>query len=210
VQPLKVPEKSPQAWTEPQIYKLFHGLSQIPLRRQMGGLPLRDWLVCFHLILWDTGERLTAALKIRLVDIDLETGWLRIRAENRKGQTRDMPHQLDGETLIRVRRFIAIDPGREFLFPLDCCLTTLFSRYRKLLKGMGLPHGRESMFHRMRRSVVSHAKAAGGNATRIADHASEETTRKSYEDPTIVIRPQAKDFLFRPFRNDEPEPPRAA
>lgn len=210
VRPIHVPEKSPQAWNQPQIYRLFLALETIPKRQQIGGLPMREWLVAFHMVLWDTGERLTATRMIRIADIDLETGWLLIRAANRKGQTRDTRHRLHVDTMIRVRRFVALQPDREFLFPLDCCLGTLFNRYRAILKGAGLAHGKESMFHRMRRSVLSHFKVAGGNSTRLADHSSAETTRKSYEDPTIVVEPQASDFLFRPFPGENPEPPRAA
>lgn len=207
---LKCPEKSPQAWNREQVFRLFAALEKIPLRKKMGGLPLRFWLIAFHLVLWDTAERLTATLKIRLPDLDLDTGWVLLRAENRKGRTRDMRHRLHPSTIVRLKQFIAMDPDREFLFPVDCCQVTIFNRYRAVLKLAGLPHGKESMFHRMRRSVLSHFKAAGQNSTRLADHSSAETTRRCYEDPTIVVEPQASDFLFRPFRPDGPEPPRAA
>ena len=47
---------------------------------------------------------------------------------------------------------------------------------------------------RMRRSVASHYKAAGGDATELVDHTSRKVTQ-AYLDPRIVKRVQEMDLL---------------
>jgi integrase len=150
-------------------------------------------------VLWYTAERKRASLLLRTEDLDLDTGWLRIRAETRKGKTRDLMRRLPAVVMLRFRRFVDYDPGRELLFPLDCTPQTLANRYRKILRDAGLPHGRDSLYHRMRRSAISHFKRLGGDGTALADHSSPKITRESYEDPTIVTEQQAADLLFLPI-----------
>jgi integrase len=197
VRPLPAPERIPRAWSEPQIRLLFAALS-----KQEGticGLSANEWWICQHLFFWDTAERLDAAFALRVHDLDLTTGWIVVRAETRKGKTRDRAYRLHPQSLARFRIFVAHDPERKLMFPIDFCRESLWNRYRAILKAAGLPHGRESMFHRMRKSAISHFKKAGGDSCWLADHSDPATTRKSYEDPTIIGGVQACDLLFRPI-----------
>lgn len=208
VRPFPQPKRSPVGWSETQLNRLFSVLQQVP--GTICGLPSCEWHVCHHLWLWFTAERLTASLEFRAADLDLDTGWCLIRAETRKGKTRDLRRRLPADVLPRFRRFVGFDPVREKLFPLEVTVQMLFLRYKKILAVAGLPNGRESMYHRMRRSAVSHFTARGGNGTLLADHSSSKTTHESYLDPTIVVEQQAADLLFMPIRSSHGEPPRAA
>lgn len=201
------PERTPRAWTELQLRTLFATLENVP--GSICGLPYNEWHVCHHLAIWYSAERLWASLQIRLVDVDLTTGWFRIRGETRKNRTRDLVRRLPAEVLPRFRRFVEHDPARKLLFPIDCCYETVFNRYKIALRMAGLPCDRESMYHRMRRSAISHFKRLGGNGTELADHSSPAVTRRSYEDPTITGEQQAADLLFLPLPIYS-DPPRAA
>lgn len=216
VQPLRAPQRIPQAWSRTQLQTLFAALSNA--KGRIGGLPANDWLFTQHLFFWETAERLNAQLTQRVDDIDLDTGWCLVRAEQRKGCTRDRKYRLKPGTLARLRRLIELDPDRELVWPLTISRGALWHRYKTILRDAGLPTTRASMFHRMRRSALSHFRAAGGNATRLADHSSDKITRDSYEDPTIVVDVQASDLLFDPYlkivedfvAEIDSDPPRAA
>lgn len=196
VRPFKAPERTPRAWTRQQLAELFSACE-----RQTGticGLPAGKWWLCLHYYFWFSAERLDSALLLRLSDVDLESGWIHVAAEYRKGKTRDRDYQMKGRALDLLREFVALDSNRERLFPIDFCEGTLFNKYARLLRGCGLPADRRSKFHRMRRSALSWFKVAGGDPTALADHQSAETTRRSYLDPTICVAVQAADLLFDP------------
>lgn len=207
VQAFRQPERSPVGWSEAQLNRLFSVLQKA--QGIICGIPASEWHVCHHLWLWFTAERLTASLKARVKDLDLDTGWCLIPAEHRKGKVRDLRRRIPGEVLWRFRLLVRRAPNRDLLFPVDVSLSMIFKRYKKLLAQAGLPNGRESMYHRMRRSAVSHFARLGGCGTSLADHSSAAVTKKSYLDPTIVGEQQAADLLFLPIKPQD-EPPRAA
>jgi integrase len=193
------PERCPVAWSQIQLYSLFRALAAQP--GFIDGVPAGRWWVGTHQFWWDTAERLNACLMLRWEDVDLESRWCRVRAESRKGQTRDRVYRLHPNTIATFKSII--EPSRQLVFPWPYNRSMLFYHYRRILKSAGLPHGRESMFHRMRRSALSHFRAAGGDSTRLADHSDPRITRESYEDPTICPETQASDVLFRP--DDDPK-----
>ena|SRR5579872_4308176 len=186
-------EKTPQAWNESQLQKLFGVLAK--QRGKICGLPAADWFVTLHHFLLCSAERINAALTLAPSDVDLESRWVRVKAINRKGKTRDRSYRLDPETHQAIKAFIELDPGRELVWPLTVTRERLWQRYEEILKSAGLPSGRESKFHRMRKTALSFFKAKGGNASELADHASPATTRRHYLDPTICPEVQACDVL---------------
>jgi|ERR1700690_2884339 integrase len=86
-------------------------------------------------------------------------------------------------------------PVRELVFDMPIHYASLFYKYKRILKLAELPHGRDSMFHRMRKSVASHYEKAGGNATALLGHSSRSVTKK-YIDPTISSPKPAAEVLF--------------
>ena len=83
--------------------------------------------------------------------------------------------------------------------------TYLWQRFARLLKLAGLPTDRKSKFHRIRRSVGSYIKAAGGDPSEALRHRDPRSI-KSYIDPRVCPTQQSVDFLFRPKGSEPPAP----
>lgn len=188
----RLPERTPMAWDQKDLFSLLGSC-----KREDGdidGVPAGKWWISLHLVLWDTGERIGA---IRA----LQWGWLRgnvlhVPAEVRKGKTRDRVYHLH-QTTCEMLQQIA-DPHRRMIFPWCRSETSLYYHYNRILRRAGLPTDCKSKFHRMRKTVATFFKRAGGNPTELLDHQSSQTT-KAYLDPRFLEEPQAKDLLFRIF-----------
>ncbi|MGE0533769.1 MAG: tyrosine-type recombinase/integrase [Pirellulales bacterium] len=187
------PEKIPQAWSADELARLFASA-----KRQLGtiaGIPAGPWWFALLSLLWDTGERIGAVLKIEWHQIDLAGGWLTVPAEHRKFGRKGKVFKLGAETLAALRDIQ--QPTRAVVFAWDRNPTYLWTCFNEVLCGAGLPNDRRSKFHRMRRSTASHFEAAGGNATDLLGHSMRRVT-EAYLDPRIVRKQQAADVLFRP------------
>ena len=174
-----------------EVERLLASCKQEP--GSIAGVAASDWWVGIHLVIWDTGERIGAVTELRWSDLDLEERWLCIRAETRKGKKRGRMHRLNAGTVAHLRGMI--EPKRQMLFPQPWKHnTSLYSRYSRILRRAGLPTDQRSKFHRMRRTVASYFKAAGGDATELLDHTSRRVTQ-AYLDPRIIKETQASDLL---------------
>lgn len=191
------PERVPQAWSRDQLRTLMQTCKA--QTGSLAGVPACDWWVALHLIAWDSGERIGAIRKLQWSH--LQDTWLVVPAEIRKGKRRDRLYQLADDTLAALRSIR--QPKREAIFPWPFCEAYLWTKYATLLKEAGLPHGRHSKFHRMRRSVASHAEAAGADATKLLGHSARKVTT-AYLDPRIVEDPQPVNYLFRPTKPGTP------
>lgn len=191
---LKTPKRAPLAWNQEQLRKLFEACENAP--GFVGGLPASNWWQTFHSCLWDSGERLTPILVTRWEHIDLDSRWLFVPAENRKGRAGDARYRLHPRTVEALREFQW--PRRDRVWPFPYCRNTIWNRYRRLLESAGLPTGRKRMFHCLRKSVASWYELAGGDSTRLLGHSSRSVTINHYLDETIVSPPQPCDLLFRP------------
>lgn len=190
---LKEPRRKPVAWHTPQIDRL---LAECSLEQgRVAGVPKGLWWTCLHLILFFTGERISALLQLRLDDLDWDTGWLTARAETRKFATEDKSWKLRPEVMTQLKLMQL--PHRELLFPWDRDRTLLYRDYGRILIRAELPHDRKSKFHRMRKTHASYIKAAGGDATEALGHSSPQVTAV-YLDPTITAPEQAADLLVLP------------
>lgn len=194
VEPLPEPERIPVAWTREQLVTLFSACQNQP--GFIAGIPADLWWHALHSLIWDTGERIRPIYSLEWRDLDLSSGYVTIRAETRKGRTRDMQHRLHPDTVKLLERF-GPRRDRERVLPWPHPYDYLWNRYKRLLKFAGLPNGRERMFHCIRKSVASWFESAGGNATELLDHSSRKITKR-YLDPRIVGKTHASDLLFRP------------
>lgn len=193
VAPLVEPERAPVAWTRPQLARLWEACDK--QQGMIHNVPSRLWWHALHAVLWDSGERIAAVVRLEWPEVDLESGYVRCRAENRKGGRADRVYRLHVDT---VTALTAIQRDRNTrVFPWPWTYTYLWRRYGVLLSGAGLPSDRQHKFHCVRKSVASYFEAAGGNATELLGHSSRRVTRR-YLDPTICRAPQATDLLFRP------------
>jgi integrase len=189
-----VPKRLPQAWLDHELRALFKAIDELP--GWLEGVRACHWWRALHLVIWDSGERISAVMDLRWEHVDLKGGWLRVPAELRKGKGADKVFKLHEETVKALRTIQS--PEREALFPWPFGRTYLWQKYEPILKAAGLPTSGQFKFHRLRRSVASFFEAAGGDATELLGHSARSVTRKHYLDERIVKPKQASDLLFRP------------
>ena len=196
VEPEIEPVDDPVAWLDHELATLFNALLAVP--GMIGKLPACLWWFALHCILWDTGERIRATLRLRWADVDLANGFVTVRALTRKGRRRGMTYKLHPQSIEALK---ALRPpwasDDDAVFPWPYSLTYVWNRYKKILARAGLPTDRKSKFHRMRKSFASWSEVAGLNATELLGHSGRKVTLR-YLDPRIVQQKHAADVLFRP------------
>jgi integrase len=191
------PLRCPLAWTRAELVALFEAIDETP--GWIEGCRACDWWRALHLMIWNSGERISAVLRLEWSHVDLRDGWLKIPAELRKNQTEDKLFKLAAYTLAALRKIEY--PPRKLLFPWPLTKGYLWRRYTALLKRAGLPCGRGDKFHKLRRSVATFFEAAGGDATALLGHSARSVTQKHYLDARVIKPKQAADLLFRPDQN---------
>lgn len=192
IEPELLPERVPVAWSELDMHTLLSACKLAEGR--IGRCPASIWWQVLHLLAWDTAERITALLGVRWEDFDATNATVICRAETRKGGRHDRCYPLHADT---VRMIGQIPREGETILAWPFSKTYLWTRYTQLLERAGLPSGRASKFHRLRRSVASHYEASGGNATELLGHSGRKVTRR-YLDPRIVTPPTPVGKIFRP------------
>lgn len=201
VEPDIEPQDDPVAWLRHELAALFLAISKLAGR--VGRIDASLWWLAVHSVIWDSGERISATLKLTWSDVDLKNGWVRFRAATRKGGRKGRTHKLHIDTIVVLRalRFAGRCGPDDLVFVWPHSATHLWYHYTKILAAAGLPTDRKSKFHRMRRSVASWAAAAGLNAMELLGHSGPKITAK-YIDPRIAQKTQASDVLFRPGKNE--------
>ena len=164
-------KRTPTAWTEHELAQLFEACSQET--GFIAGVYAGLWWTALHNVLWDSGARIGATMKLRWEQVDLHDASLVMLAETQK-QADDQAFPLHPNTVAALRRIVK--PERDLVFPWPYHRDSLWNHYSRILKRAGLPHGRRDKFHRMRRSAASHFEAAGGNATDLLGHSSRRIT----------------------------------
>jgi len=190
---LKEFRRVPVGWTDEQIDRLFAACATT--EGHIDCIPASAWWTALHYVLWDSGLRIGAALKLQWEHFDLSSGLLLVPAEIQK-QAADQQFPLFSDTLSSLRSIAS--PPRRVVFPWPMCSGSLWNHYRIILSRAGLPIDRRSKFHRMRRSHASHLKRAGGNPTSSLGHSAERLTQIHYIDPTIAGCQNAAAMLRRP------------
>lgn len=194
INPLQEQRRTPQAWTQEQLARLFDACRREP--GNVGSIPAGKFWEALNLVLWDTGARIGELLALRWEWLDWETGFITVPAEVRKGGMQDAVYNLHSATLALLAEIE--DHSRDLIFPWPLTECSLYNHYSRILKRAGLPRDRKSKFHRMRKSVASHLQAAGVDASQSLGHSSSAITRESYLDPTIVNGRKTHEVLFRP------------
>jgi integrase len=191
VQLEKPPARTPVAWAEADLRKLYAAMVALPGR--VGKHRAKLWWPALLLTLWDSAERISAVMALTWDRVDLESRWVVFRAEERKGAREDSAVRLSKETIAALKK---IRGDREEVFPWPYSRTYLWYVLTRILESAGLPMDARSKFHRIRRTVASYAEAAGANATVMLRHSKREIT-EAYIDPKICKRQQPADVLFR-------------
>ena len=195
---MQVPERIPRAWRREELERLVQAA-----RLQTGeicGLPAADWWLDLLAIIWDSGMRCSELLAIRWEWLDLESGWIVVPAEVRKGRKKDEAYCLMPDCLERLRRRAQ---RRGLILQWNMHYTRMYQLWRKLLATAKLPANRYTLTQCMRRSFASYLTAGGGNATEALGHGSAAVTRRAYLDRTITAQPHGQKMPFRLIGGNE-------
>lgn len=190
VERVREPRRMPRAWNQEQLELIFASVAEEDL--PVGGIDGRLWWRAFFAVAWNTSERVTAILSLRWDW--LEGSLLHVPAEVRKGSSRDMLYELWDEVTATLEPIRV--PTRELILPFPHHMpSTFYNRFTRILKRVGLPHDRRCKSHRFRVSHATWVRALSGHAASNLGHASEETTRRHYEDPRICQPPTPRLFI---------------
>lgn len=184
---IRVPERVPEAWLVDEVRRLLEAAGHEP--GQVAGVPAGDFWRGLVWLLYETGERVSAAMALEWRDVRSDS--VLYRAENRKGGTRDILRSITPACSLALEKIRRPRPA-VFLWPMSRGM--LWYRLGSICRRAGLPSDRRSKFHRIRRTTASHYAAAGGDAQRLLDHSSPAVTRR-YLDPRILPGLRASDVL---------------
>jgi integrase len=141
---------------------------------------------------------------LRCGDIDLESARLVVRPELQKTRC-GQPFVLSDQTLPLVRQSVTMIQ-RDRLFPWDRNSIYIYHHFKKQLKLAGLPSGRVSMFHRIRKTSASMIEATVGDgaATKWLGHTKRSVTEDYYLDPALLPNTNLTASLPRPALRKSP------
>lgn len=206
IRPIHAPTPTPIALTREQIDAVLLAM-QTETRPVLVGsgprleVPGHVWWVPLFLVCWDTAERISPVFMLQEHSVDLDRCWIRFPAESRKGKNADNVKSIHADTAEAIKTLLSHYPkrqGNSRIFRWTSNDGTLWPRLGAIMERAGIPNSREFKFHCLRKSSVSHVKAAGGDATDHAGHSSPAITKRSYEDPTITGADKTMTLLFRP------------
>lgn len=200
IQPEPEPERIPRAWLVEDVAKLLSAATNT--EGQIGAVPAWIYWTSVIYTALDTGERVGALLAC-------EWGWLEgnelfIRSHARKGNKSDRAYRLSPET-VQMLAQLRMHSTSRVIFDWPYCKTYFWRKYGKLVESAGLPSGRDSKMHRLRKTTASVANAAGLNAQDALDHSDRRTTQR-YLDPRFSRSTQPADILQAWLRGEKPQP----
>jgi integrase len=205
VAPELIPEKTPRAFTADELARLWASCGVV--RGWVGPIPARVWFQALLGVLFYSGERITAVLRVERSG--WSRPWLAVPATARKGSRKPAAYQLPDHVADLVDQVSRHDQPALFFWPASD--TALRERWKVITRRAGLGEGPEVQFHALRRSFASHLTAAGGSAREALQHSSEKVTRR-YLDPRITQagQPAPWQLLPRIWPGDIEPPPGAA
>jgi len=193
--------KMPVVRDEPEAYMLNDIEALLVASRNATGsicdIPACCWWPALLLTIYDTGSRISAAMSIRLADVDIARRSIRVMGTSQKNR-RGVVVAVSDQTTAAIAA-IPTDVYLLFDWPYDRnCRQwqTLTRHFRLIIDAAGLPQPKDP-FHQLRRTCASYCEAGGVSAQQQMGHASSTTTR-AYLEPRIVRVPQAADVLPRP------------
>jgi integrase len=168
--PMRVPKRVVKAYKRDELDQLLEFFAT--LQGKIDDIPRNDWWTEIVRVLFECGTRITETMLVEWPDVDLHNRRILFRAENRKHKTRDIVRDISPETAERLGRR-ARAQGKVFSWPR--CKHQLWWHLQRYCERAGVPY---RGFHGIRRSACSYTKAAGGDATQLADHSSPAVTER--------------------------------
>jgi integrase len=191
---VRCPKKSPTAWHLDQLQKWIEAAGR--LRGNMRGTTVSkaDWWRAYILFLYRTASRPSAARLVRPVDVDLEHGFVVLRAEVSKTGHDDIC-RLNEQVIEAIRKIY--DPESKYIFYWPYHPDKIWRLYKQISESAGLPTDRYHSIGCMRRTTASLVAANGSveMARQLLGHASADTTLRHYLDPKIAFQNSAVDVL---------------
>jgi integrase len=198
------PERDPIAWLADEMQQLLRGIAK--QTGSVGGVPAWLWWQGLVRLTLDSGERISA---VRVAKWNwLQSEWVLVPAEARKGKTRDRRYRISPLTQAVLMQIKAIGADSEKIFPWPYCDGYLWVKYKKILEDAGLPTTRKHKLHCLRKTSASVAHAAGLDATDCLDHSDRRTTQR-YLDKRFTRDTQPCDVLASYLASPQPTPPPA-
>ncbi len=192
----KVKRCVPEAWTAEEIQRLVRYAEL--LGGEIGDLPTSWFWTTLVLVAFETGLRIGELLQTEIADIHLDYPAIVTRPENDKTGTAQLfgLSATTAELLAEHRSPVRND----LVWPWPYCSRYFFVRFRKVVEGAGLHAGHKGndLFHKIRRTHISHiARASLEAARRAAGHTHATTTERYYIDPRIVAAAPVVNLLPR-------------
>jgi integrase len=170
-------------------------------RGLIDGIPAWLWCTSYFAFVFNTGERKTAALSVRIEWLDLASKACVVPPMVRKGGIKWGRYALWDETISLLSACINVDPQREMMWPFSKCEGSYYTMYNRILRDAGIPVNRHTKTHCLRVSFATWTKIFGGDPTEALGHSSSETFIRHYQDRTKTAAKQPK--LFIPWKSEE-------
>lgn len=179
---IRVEKRLPDAWTREEVERLFKYVTNLPGR--VGKIPARLWWASILLAAYYTGLRLSGLMSITWWQVDLRNRYLRaLTNKNKLEQVFAIPDDLYA-LLLEIQ-----NPPREKVWWHPYAEEWPCRALRRIVDAAGIPapknmHGQ--LFQKMRRTCITWTAVADLSlATRVAGHASPDTTIRHYVDPRM-------------------------
>lgn len=182
--------------------RMFHESDQKRRRwvqTEYTGPECSKWWVALVLFIYDTGTRIGATLQIEPADIDLDQGFVTLRGDVAKTGLEQVL-RLSPQTVTAIREIYDPKAKRVWFWGLSSPIQRSLG---SILAKAGLPTGRESKFHRIRKTCASLTAAAGRRdlAQSTLGHTTGAMTN-AYIDKRALPIESAADVLLRPTWGD--------
>lgn len=185
-----IPVRIPTAWSIDELKRLI-AVAKVEMG-MIGDVPARVFWTALLQVLWQSAERIGAIMSVEKTDYARPR--ILVRAEHRKGGKRDKLFTFT-EQVCDLLDILAKSKNGPLLFSWPKSRMYLWNRFGKMVAKAGLPGGRRSKFHQLRRSAATHYAAGGGDPVALLDHSSPRVT-KAYLDPRYVdVGPKPCDIL---------------
>lgn len=148
---IKTPKRNPEAWTLEELSSLLRAAGELRGRFRKSPIQRRHYWRSFILAMYDTSARVTALACVAPADIDLKRRFIVLQPDHAKtglGQVNAISEQTADE-IARI-----YDPDSKRVWGL-VGRRRRFEVLRAIVAAAGLPAGRQSAFHRIRRTTAT-------------------------------------------------------
>jgi integrase len=195
---------TPTAYTVDDLAKLVRAARA--RHGRYGTLPAAWWWSTLLQTLWQTGERVGAALALRWGEVDTARASIVFLAKTRKGGMADACRPITPALAAELEQ--RRGQPDELVWPRPGHPLSFYASFQILCRTAGV---KARGFHAIRKASASYVAAAGGDATAHLGHADPAMTRGHYLDPRITETRRGLDYLpaldLEPPAVDREKPP---